>query len=296
MVKGLVIAAFSRSLLHKHVSVICMHYVVEEAYLVFILIHKKWLVRGITAVLLLGLTFGVLAWAFPDTTKRAVTTMTQPKKEVPIYYVEKSSTQKELSISFDATWGADYTAQILDILDNYEIVTTFFLCGRWIKEYPKVTQSIAERGHEIGNHSLTHPHMTQISQSQMEHEVMETHRLIREVTGQESRYFRCPFGEYNNQVITMLRQLNYLTIQWDVDSLDWRPYADADYIYNRVTSNVKPGSIVLFHNNATHTAEALPRIIEHLYQEGYKILPLSELLIKENWFVDPISGMQRHRR
>lgn len=261
-----------------------------------IIVTKRLLHKLLTMVLAVGLCLIVLGYIIPQETYRAVIALTQQNREVPIYCVEKDADQKEIAISFDATWGADYTADILRILDEYNIKTTFFLCGRWIKEYPDKTRMIAEHGHEIGNHSLTHPHMAQISKAQIEREVMETHKLIEQVTGQQSRLFRCPFGEYNNQVIRTCRELGYLVIQWDVDSLDWRAYADAEFIFNRVTKRVKPGSIVLFHNNGAHTAEALPRIIEHLQQQGYKILPISELLLKDNWYIDKISGMQKHRR
>lgn len=257
-------------------------------------IKGRNITRVLAVVLFIGITLGVCAWAFPVATQRALAVLS-PTRKVPIYYVEKPADTKEIAISFDATWGADYTEQLLDTLAEHDIKTTFFLCGRWIQEYPEKTKLIADRGHEIGNHSLTHPHMTQINRSKMKHEILETHRLIKKITGQEANLFRCPFGEYNNAVIEACEETNYFAIQWDVDSLDWRSYADADFIYNRITEKVKPGSIVLFHNNGAHTAEALPRIITKLQAEGYKIVPISELLIKEDWYVDPISGMQKPR-
>ncbi|QOR34169.1 polysaccharide deacetylase family protein [Clostridium sp. 'deep sea'] len=213
---------------------------------------------------------------------------------VPIYAVHTE--EKVVAISFDAAWGSDNTATLLDILDEYDIKTTFFLCGRWIEEYPEKTKLIADRGHEIGNHSLTHPHMNTLSSAERSKEIMETHKLIKETTEQDAWLFRCPFGEYNNAVIESCHSNNYEAIQWDVDSLDWREYADANYIYNRVTKRVKEGSIVLFHNNGAHTTEALPRILDYFQEKGFKVVKISDILYKENYVVDPASGLQKQKK
>ncbi|MGI6005754.1 MAG: polysaccharide deacetylase family protein [Christensenellales bacterium] len=208
---------------------------------------------------------------------------------IPIYRVNRDD--KKIAISFDAAWGSEKTVGILDILDKYQIKTTFFLVGFWVDRYPERTQLISQRGHEIGNHSTNHPNMPKLSAEQMENEIMTTHNKIKELTGQEPKIFRPPYGDYDNQVMTVLHNLGYEGVQWDVDSLDWKEEG-TDAMVKRVTGNVRSGSIVLFHNNSRDILEALPLILDELLSQGYTIVPVSELLLDEPYIVDS-QGIQQ---
>ena len=210
-------------------------------------------------------------------------------RELPVYCVDTA--EKKIAISFDAAWGADYTKDLLDILKKYEVKTTFFLVGFWIDKYPEMVKLIDEEGHEIGNHSSKHPHMSQLSKDQITNELKKTSDKIEALTNKKVTLFRPPFGDYNNTLIETSREMGLQVIQWDVDSLDYKDYG-ADAIVKRVLSKVKNGSIVLFHNNATYTKEALPIILENLQKEGYKIVPVSELIYKDNYYIDH-TGMQK---
>lgn len=206
------------------------------------------------------------------------------RKELPIYSVETE--KKVIAISFDAAWGADYTRTILDILDEHNIKTTFFLVGFWVDKYPDMVKEIADRGHEIANHSTTHPHMSKLSRDQIVTEINTTQEKIEKIAGDRAvRLIRPPFGDYNDLLIKTCRELNFYPIQWDVDSLDWQDHGPS-HMFNRVTKKVRNGSIVLFHNNAKYTPEALPSILDHLISEGYSIVPVSELIIKGNYRID----------
>ncbi len=204
-------------------------------------------------------------------------------KELPIYCVDTQ--EKKLSISFDAAWGTDYTKKILDILDKYNIKSTFFLVGFWIEKNPELVKEIYDRGHDVGNHSTNHPYMTKMSSEQITQELNKTGNLIKEITGEAPILFRPPFGDYNNELIKVCRKNNYYVIQWDVDSLDWKELG-VQSVVDRVTRNVKNGSIVLFHNNAKYIVEYLPIVIEKLQSEGYEIVPISELIYKDNFYID----------
>ena len=164
---------------------------------------------------------------------------------IPIYSVETE--EPKVALTFDATWGADQTEELLRILQDNQVRCTFFLCGLWLEKFPEMVKKIAADGHEIGNHSYTHPHMNNLSAAQITEELLRTHQLIKELTGQESTLFRPPFGEYNNRLIETARACNYTTIIWDVDSLDWQNLS-AEAMLNRVLSRVQSGSIILFHN------------------------------------------------
>lgn len=210
-------------------------------------------------------------------------------RELPIYCVD--TPEKKIAISFDAAWGADYTEDLLKIMRNYDVKTTFFLVGFWVDKYPDMVKRIDEEGHEIGNHSSKHPHMSQLSKEQIVEELTRTSEKIEAITNKKVTLFRPPFGDYNNRLIETSRGLGIQVIQWDVDSLDYKDYG-ADAIVKKVLSKVKNGSIVLFHNNANYTKDALPIILENLQKEGYKIVPVSELIYKENYYIDH-TGMQK---
>ncbi len=214
------------------------------------------------------------------------------KKEeriIPIYCVDTS--EKKVAISFDAAWGSDYTEELLSILEKYNVKTTFFLVAFWIDKYPDMVKRIDECGHEIGNHSAKHPNMSQLSEERIKEELTITSNKIVEIIGKKDVLFRPPFGDYNNRVMKAAESLGYYVIQWDVDSLDYKDYGKRAII-DRVLNKVKDGSIVLFHNNATYTAEALPTILENLQNSGYQIVPISELIYKDNYYVDH-TGMQK---
>ncbi|HHY83566.1 MAG TPA: polysaccharide deacetylase family protein [Clostridiales bacterium] len=206
------------------------------------------------------------------------------KKELPIYSVETD--EKKIAISFDAAWGAEYTSIIMDILEERGIKTTFFLVGFWVDKYPERVKEIAQRGHEVANHSTTHPEMSKLSRDQIISEIMTTQKKIEDLAGDRAvRLLRPPFGDYNDLLIKTCRELGFHVIQWDVDSLDWKELG-VQHMYDRVTKRVRNGSIVLFHNNAKYITQALPSILDYLIAEGYSIVPVSELIYKENYRID----------
>jgi|SRR5699024_25506 len=209
-------------------------------------------------------------------------------KELPIYSVDRDD--KKIAISFDAAYGDEFTLDILDTLDKYKIKSTFFLVKFWIDKFPHRVEEIHKRGHEIGNHSATHPNMSELSKENMAKELNDTGEEIYKITKEKSILFRPPYGDYNDKVIEVARDNGYYTIQWDTDSLDWKELG-VQPVVDRVIRNVSSGSIVLFHNNAKYISEYLPLVIERLLDEGYEIVPISELIYRDNFKMDN-SGKQ----
>lgn len=209
----------------------------------------------------------------------------------PIYAVD--TVEKKVAISFDATWGSTRTPQILEILARHNLKTTFFLTNIWVKQYPQWAKEIVAAGHEIGLHSANHPNMITLSDEKMKKELIDNAALIKEVTNAEPYLFRPPFGAYNNRLIQLVQELNFIPIQWSIDSLDWKNLSK-DEIYQRVTKRIHPGAIILFHNDGTNTPQALEPILESLKKDGYSVVPISELLYKDNYYVD-INGIQKLR-
>ena len=205
--------------------------------------------------------------------------LAEGERKLPIYCVDTD--EKKIAISFDAAWGADDTDELLRILEENDVKTTFFMCGYWVEDYPEEVKKIAEAGHDLGNHSSTHPHMSQLSKEQIKQELMETEEKVKSLTGVDMDLFRPPFGEYNNNVIEAAEECGYYTVQWDVDSLDWKEYGVESEI-NQVLNHkhLGNGSIILFHNDAKYTPQALDAIIKGLKEKGYEIVPVSELIIR----------------
>ena len=207
--------------------------------------------------------------------------MANNNRLLPIYCVETN--KKQIAISFDAAWGNDDTEELIEILAKYKVPATFFVVGAWVDKYSESVKQLSDAGHQIQNHSNTHPHMPQLSREQMKNELTTCNQKIKAITGKNPTLLRAPYGDYDNALIETTEELNMYTIQWDVDSLDWKDNATADSICNRVTSKVKNGSIVLFHNDADHTPEALPTILKCLKDEGYEFVFIEDLIYKKNY-------------
>ena len=186
---------------------------------------------------------------------------------------------------FISPWGNEDTQELIDILGRYGVQATFFVVGDWVDKYPESVKALHDAGHEVMNHSNTHAHMNQLSAQEIIADVEACNDKIEAVTGVRPTLIRPPYGEYNDQVISAIRSIGMEPIQWDVDSLDWKEIS-ADEITQRVTSRVQSGSIVLFHNAALHTPEALPGILECLLQDGYTFVPISQLILEEPYTID----------
>lgn len=244
----------------------------------FVVLKKKSLSAAVLAVLIstlliFALTAGSAAEVFYGATKR----------KIPVYGVETD--KKVVALTFDAAWGADKTRDIISLLKEYGAEGTFFLVGFWIDAYPEETKFIADSGLDIGNHSNNHLDMTKLSAEQNAKEIAEVNDRIYRLTGKMSQYFRPPFGAYNNNLITAVENAGLTTVQWSVDSLDWKGLSGAE-IAERVLARAHNGAIILFHNNSDHILDALPLILVGLQNKGYSFVKLSELVATENYYVD----------
>ena len=195
---------------------------------------------------------------------------------VPVYRVERGD--HVLALTIDAAWSADKTKAILDTLDRYGIKATFFLCGVWVDAYPEMVKEIAARGHEIGNHSLSHPHMNRLSAEEIRNEIVQLDDKIEALTGKRTNLFRAPFGEYNDTVVSTVRDMGYEIIQWNVDTVDWKEGRTPETILNAVLPKLSDGSIILCHNNGYGIETYLPKLIEEAQSRGYRFVTISELL------------------
>lgn len=211
-------------------------------------------------------------------------------RELPINSVETED--KKLSLTFDVAWGNEDIHQLLDILEKYDVHATFFVTGEWAQSYPEDVLAICEAGHDLGNHGERHRNMKQLSEEEMVQELMNAHNTVKEITGVEMDLFRPPYGDYDDAVIRNAGENGYYTIQWDVDSLDWKDYG-VDSIIQTVLEhkNLKNGSIILCHSGAKYMPEALEQVICGLKEKGYEIVPVSQLIYKNDYHMD-VTGRQ----
>ena len=182
-------------------------------------------------------------------------------------------------------WGNEDTQQLIDILDRYQVKATFFVVGDWVDKYPESVKALHDAGHEVMNHSNTHAHYPQLSVEEIVADLNACNDKIEAITGVRPTLVRLPYGDYDDNAVRAVRSTGMEPIQWDVDSLDWKEIP-AEEIVQRVTGKVQPGSIVLFHNAALHTPEALPSILETLIQEGYTLVPISQLILGGEYNTD----------
>lgn len=236
---------------------------------------------GVYALAMLAVVRGVLV-----TAKANISVSNSVNgKELPIYCVETA--EPKVALTFDAAWGNEDTAKILEILKKHDVHVTFFMTGGWVESYPDDVRAILAAGHDLGNHSENHKNMSQLSDDVKKDELMKVHEKVRDLTGYEMFLFRPPYGDYDNAVVNVAKDCGYFAIQWDVDSLDWKDYG-VDSIIKTVTEHkhLGNGSIILCHNGAKFTAQALDTLITKLKDKGYAIVPVSELIYRDKYHLN----------
>lgn len=199
-----------------------------------------------------------------------------------------STREKIVAITFDDGPSPLYTPRILDILAEYQVPAAFFLVGDHVQKYPEIARWIFEDGHEIGNHTFTHIHVPTTPSRKLSAEIMQTDLEILQATGAYPRYIRPPRGFYDDRFRRLAELFGHRIVLWSLSSQDWRGSSTAAGITRRVLNNVRPGDIILFHDSGAllnkeggdreSTIEALPAVIEGLWEKGYRIVTLEEIL------------------
>lgn len=219
-----------------------------------------------------------------------LTVLAGRNKIVPVYSVQR--TDKKIALTIDAAWEDDKTEFILQELEKNNIKATFYLCGFWVDKYPEYVREIFEKGHELGNHTATHPHMSKLSAAQMQAELNKFEDKLVAITGEKSKTFRAPYGEYNDTVVSTVRDMGYEVIQWSIDTVDWKEERSAQTILDSVIPKLQPGCIILCHNNGFKIKEYLPELIAKALEQGYEFVTISELLLEGDTVID-VNGVQK---
>lgn len=236
-------------------------------------------------LLLVGLTAGIAAcFARPV---RAVFLSTDGRN-LPIYSVQTD--EKKAALGINCAWDDADILPMISTLQEYDVKATFFLLGEWAAKYPAAARTIALAGQEIGSHANTHRDLDRLSEEEILQEIASSCQNIEEACGVRPVLFRPPSGSYNDAVIQCIHRAGCIPIQWSLDTLDWQGLS-AEEIAARVSRQLQPGSILLLHAGAQHSAKALPLILQTAQQMGYQLVPVGELLYPDSAAVDH-TGMQ----
>ena len=195
----------------------------------------------------------------------------------PIY---KGNPEKPMvSFIINVAWGNEYLSDMLATLKQHHVTTTFFLEGRWAQKYPELAQMITDAGHEVGNHSFTHPDMKNLSTVQIQQEITKTNGVIKATTGSIPKWFAPPSGSFKDEVVKIASNEEMGTIMWSVDTIDWQK-PTSDVLIQRVMSKVHNGAIILMHPTAA-TSQSLEQLILQIKNKKLQINTVSNLLSEE---------------
>lgn len=190
-----------------------------------------------------------------------------------------STDQKAIYLTFDAGYENGLTAGILDTLRDNGVPAAFFLTGGYVQQNQELVTRMAREGHVLGNHSMDHPSMPKISNEKIRTEITGVYQLVKNLTGEEMRHFRPPYGQLNGRVLELASQLGYTTVFWSMAYRDWEVdnQPGAEVAYRHVLDNVHNGAVILLHNVSSSNAEALDRIIKDLKAQGYRFAGLDDV-------------------
>ncbi|KPB04409.1 polysaccharide deacetylase family protein [Bacillus sp. CHD6a] len=184
-----------------------------------------------------------------------------------------------VSFLINVAWGNEHIPGMLETLKNHGVKATFFLEGRWVKENPSMAKMIIDAGHEVGNHSYTHPNMKTLGSTAVREQLLKTNEVIEAISGSKVTWFAPPSGSYRDEVVNIAHDMKLGTIMWSVDTIDWlKP--EPNVLINRVMGKIHPGAMVLMHPTPS-TANSLETLITSIKDKGLELGTVSSLLSEE---------------
>lgn len=181
-----------------------------------------------------------------------------------------------VSLMFNVYWGTEEVYQILDVLDEYEAKSTFFIGGSWADDNVQCLKDIASRGHEIGNHGYFHKQHDKLTETENREEILRCNQFISLAIGGTPQLFAPPSGAYSDATLSAVSRLQMKTVLWTRDTIDWRD-KDPSLVYTRATKDVEAGALVLMHP-MEHTVKALPDILKEYKRRGLSAITVGENL------------------
>lgn len=248
----------------------------------FIILNKEKILAYVVSVLTVVTLFGIANFSM-NNDNDIIETSSNSTVQLPIYNVKTED--KKIAFSMNCAWSAEDINMILGILKKNEVKITFFMVGDWVDKNPEAVKKIYEAGHEIGNHSNSHPHVNNLSYEENLLEIETCSKKIEKITGQKPTLYRAPYGEYNDTVIKSAVENGYYVIQWNKDTLDYEAL-DGEQMWKRIGNNLQNGDIILSHNGTAHTADSLDMLIKNIQEKGFKIVTVSDLIYKQDYEIN----------
>lgn len=236
----------------------------------------SYIVSFTTVAILLGIAFFVR-------NESNMLEVSSNSKMLPIYSVNIE--EKKVALTMNCAWNADDIDLILETLDKTNTKITFFMVGDWVDKYPEAVKKISDAGHEIGNHSNTHPHVNNLSYEDNVKQIETCNTKIERITNKKTNLYRAPYGEYNDTVLKSAESINCKTIQWNLDTLDYKGLTGIE-MWNRLDGKLSQGSIILMHNGTDHTADSLELLINNIKNSGFEIVTVSDLIYESDYYID----------
>ena len=247
----------------------------------FFVLNKQKICTYLVSIITVVILFCIAGTLGND--NRTIQTSSVNDKLLPIYNVQTE--EKKVAFTMNCAWNADDIDQILEVLKQNDTKITFFMVGDWIEKFPEAVKKIYEAGHEIASHSNTHPHVNNLTYEENIEEIEKSNDKIEKITGQRTKIYRAPYGEYNNTVIKAAQDKGYYTIQWSLDTLDYTGLT-GDEMWNRIQDKLKAGDIILSHNGTKHTADSLDMLIKNIKQKGFELVKVTDLIYKDNYTIN----------
>lgn len=192
-------------------------------------------------------------------------------------YYQGNIDEKVIAFACNVDWGNEYIPEMLKIFEENNIKITYFVTGKWAEKNKDILKDIYSAKHEIGNHGYSHVDYDKLNYDRNKEEIQKAHDIIKETLGIDSKYFGPPSGAYNDNTVKAAKDLGYELIMWSIDTIDWRQDSTSDIIFRRVTQKAHNSAIVLMHPTA-ETVKALPGIIKYLFENGYNIGTISNVI------------------
>lgn len=191
-------------------------------------------------------------------------------------YYSGSRASNNVSLMVNVYWGEEYLDDMLKIMEEKGVKSTFFIGGMWMLENEEMVKKINDAGHEIANHGYKHKDQDKLSEEDAKNEIMTTHNLVQKMLKKDMNLFAPPSGAYNAESVKIAESLGYKTIMWTRDTIDWRDH-NTELIYKRATDKLQGGDLILMHPTQ-NTVEALSKIIDYAQNKGFKVTTVSDCI------------------
>lgn len=249
----------------------------------FLVINKEKICAYIVSIVTVVMLFCMSGTSEEINDKTVETSSNSSSKLLPIYNVQTE--ENKVALTMNCAWNADDIDSILETLEKNNVKITFFMVGDWIGKFPSAVKKIHEAGHEIASHSDTHPHVNNLSYEKNIEEIEKSNDKIEKITGNRTKIYRAPYGEYNDTVIKAAQDKGYYTIQWNLDTLDYSGITGEE-MWNRIKGKLSKGSIILSHNGTKHTADSLDMLLKNIKKEGYEIVRVSDIIYQNDYIIN----------